>query len=294
LYVHSVKWAGKKGKDIPQKVLDLFEEDGGNGLSPKREAHVRALGLKVTASARNANKEIPVKDPRPVNKKGRPFSWGFSALNNFEGCPARYAAEKFYCTVKFVENEAIKWGNRVHQAAEDHIDGIPEIIDQEALKEVKKYAELFRSKGAEAEVKIVLDRNMKPLTGQKAWFSKDAWYRGALDVVVTSGTKASYFDWKTGKNIKDDTDQLKICCAALSILRPELTEFSGKLIWTRHKEVTGGCDLDLEGVKKVWEDVLPRVKRMEDAWRSEVFNPRPSGLCKKYCAVLSCPHNGRR
>jgi hypothetical protein len=33
---------------------------------------------------------------------------------------------------------------------------------------------------------------------------------------------------------------------------------------------------------------------MEDAWRSEVFNPRPSGLCKRYCDVVSCVHNGRR
>ena len=25
----------------------------------------------------------------------------------------------------------------------------------------------------------------------------------------------------------------------------------------------------------------------------DVWNPRPSGLCKKHCVVLECPHNGR-
>ena len=191
------------------------------------------------------------------------------------------------------DTEAIIYGNRVHKAAEDALRGLA-VNDPEALKPVQKYVDLFLKSGAEAEVEIVLDANMKPLTGPKAWFSKAAWYRGKLDVVVTNGTKASYFDWKTGNKVKDDTEQLKICCSALSILRPELETFSGKLIWTKHETVTGGCELDKAGVKAVWEDVLPRVKRMEDAWRSEVFPARASGLCP-WCGVYeTCQYARRR
>ena len=237
-------------------------------------------------------KEATIKDTRPLNKKGRPFSWSFSAMNNFLGCPFRYAHEKFYCTVPWVESEAIKYGNSMHEAAENCLKGKP--YDEVIAKPIRKYLELFKAKAPIAEMQIVLDQNMKPLTGPKAWFSKEAWFRAALDVVIINGGKAGYYDWKTGGKVKDDQDQLKTCLAALSIVKPELTEFTGKLIWTKHDTITGTSPavLSKEDLQKVWADTLPVVKRMEDSWRTEVFNCRPSGLCKKWCAVKQCVHCG--
>ena len=44
---------------------------------------------------------------------------------------------------------------------------------------------------------------------------------------------------------------------------------------------------------KMWEKWLRDHGRMRRAYETDVWNPRPSGLCKKHCVVLSCPHNGR-
>jgi len=243
----------------------------------------------------------PMKDSRPVNAKGKTFSWSFSALNDFDGalgCPLKYAHNRFYCTTQTVESEAMAWGNRVHKAAEIFV-GTGEVQDPEGFKPVEKYARLFLSmkeKGAEVlpEMEIVLDQNMVPITGSKAWFAKTAWFRCKIDVPIIQGTKASVFDYKTGAKIKEDYEQLHLCLASLGLIRKELEEFKGKLIWTQHQQTSGCPDLDRAGVNKVWENVLPRVKRMEDAWKADNFPARKNPLCGKYCEVLSCAHNGRR
>ena len=61
-----------------------------------------------------------------LNARGKPFSWSYSALSEFESCPARYAAKRFYCTTVEAETEQQIWGIRVHKAFEERVrDGKP-------------------------------------------------------------------------------------------------------------------------------------------------------------------------
>lgn len=234
-----------------------------------------------------------MKDPRPLNKKGRPFSWSFSNLQAFENCPASYAASRYYCTAPYVQSEAAKWGDRIHKVPEQAINSQP-ITEPDLRPHVEPYLEKFllmRKAGAkvEAEVEIVLDRHMKLLTSRKAWFSKEAWMRVKLDVVVTSGSFSHYFDWKTGK-VRDNDDQLRICNAALSIARPELERLSGKFIYTKEKYVSPGVTLTQKNIRDIWADTLPRVQRIEDAWKTETFPARPSGLCPWCSEYNNCAY----
>jgi len=232
----------------------------------------------------------------PVNAKGRPFSWSYSSLANFEGCPKRYAHEKYWCDTPFVESEAIIWGNRVHKAAEQALKG-EKVDEPELLKPIEKYINLFKaqeSKGAKlhAELEIVLDENLKPVKGKRAWFSEKAWYRGKLDVVVINGANAYYYDWKTGNKVRDDEGQLKICCAALSTVKPKIKSFTPKLIWTKHDTVTGIKEgsLSKNHIREIWSGTLKRVKRMEEAWRTGNFPARPSALCGWCLAKDKCEY----
>jgi hypothetical protein len=225
-----------------------------------------------------------------VNAKGRPFSWAFSALDNFEGCPLRYAHEKFYCTIAFVESDAIRWGNRVHKAAELFLRGI-DPNDDVALAESKQYCDaMIRSgHGLESELEVALTRDMKIVS----WFDKATWFRVKIDVTLTKpGGHVVVYDWKTGGRIKENDDQLLIALAILALLRQNLVSFSGYYIWTKHKRVvpvSGGMILAREQVQAAWQAILPRVQRIEDAWETENFPARKSGLCgwcqvsKKYC-----------
>ena len=222
---------------------------------------------------------------KTLNAKGKPFSWSYTALNDFEGCPARYAASRFYCTVQFQETEATLWGSRVHKAAELTIKGIDH-KDPEAYAPVAPYVQAMKASGhiLEAETEITLTEDLT-LTG---WFAKNAWLRCKLDVVITKQTSytAVCVDWKTGK-VKDDLDQLKLCAAALSVTRPGLTAFEGRYVWTKYKQVTSMPAISVANIPQVWENILPRVARMQTAWDTETFPARPTRLCP-YCQVNNC------
>ncbi len=220
---------------------------------------------------------------KTLNAKGRPFSWSFTALVNYEGCPARYAAERFYCTTVWEDTPQIIHGNRVHLAAEQYLKKIP-ISNPEALPEVQPYARLIGESdylNLNVELEIALDENLKKTT----WFGKNAWFRGKLDVVVTKHPfTAIIYDWKTGK-FKDNPDQLKIFAAALAQVRPGIETFVPKFIWTKTREVSGlGPNNDgvitRDEIPGIWAGVLGRVARMQEAWDTETFPARPSFLCK--------------
>jgi hypothetical protein len=44
--------------------------------------------------------------------------------------------------------------------------------------------------------------------------------------------------------------------------------------------------------KIYWRQWMEDVRRLEVAHNLNVWNPSPSGLCRRHCIVLSCPHNG--
>ena len=236
----------------------------------------------------------------PRNAKGRSFSWSHSAIAEFDGplgCPRKYAESRFYCRTKFEESEAMRWGNIVHKAAEDFVK-FNTIKNPEAFKPVEKYARLFRGMklqgvDVQPELEIVLDKDLKPLTDKKAWFSDDAYFRCKIDVPFIQSPKVAIYDYKTGQNVKEDFAQLHLNMAALAIVRPDLEEFTGKLIWTKHQETTGCPPLDRDGAAQVWDETMVRVRRAEDAWATENFPARKNGLCRQYCEVFTCPHNGR-
>lgn len=236
---------------------------------------------------------MPQQDSRPTNAKGKPFTWSYSALSDFEGCPLRYSHRRFYCDVEEPETEALRWGNRVHKAAEDHVNGAA-VADTEALKEVERYARMFRGMKEQGhditvEMEVALTEDLKVVS----WFSPKAWYRGKLDVTVKKAVQGFYYDFKTGAKVKDDEDQLKICCAAWSIVDSTIEVFTPKLIWTKHQTTTGiqGGSIDKAQIAEIWEQTLARVDRMKKAWQTETFQARPSGLCK--WKTGQCPYYDR-
>jgi hypothetical protein len=219
-----------------------------------------------------------------LNAKGKKFYWSYSALSSYEQCPAKYAGTSFYCNVPWKSSAESDWGNRVHKAGELTLKGIPQ-QDTEAFKPVEPYVNNMLTCGhpVEAELEITLTSDFT----ETSWFAKDAWLRCKIDVLISKGTTASQFDWKTGKSIRENPDQLHLCDAALSTIRPQYERFEGRYIWTQHKTVTPVRPLSKEDIPGVWADFLPRVARMQQAWDRDHFPPRPSGLCP-WCQVKNC------
>jgi hypothetical protein len=233
--------------------------------------------------------------PKTLNAKGKPFSWSFSNYKDYNLCPLKYAHNRFYCTTPWVETEANVWGNRVHAAGETFIKSQTNVGkfngDVEALKPIEPYITQMLRAGLHpvAEMEITLTENF----ASTSWFADDAWFRVKIDVLIlVNKTKAMVYDWKTGKKIREDTDQFKLAAAAYSITNPEIEFFDGKFIWTAHKAVTGVKPLKKSDIPGVWKEFLPMVERMSKAWDTENFPARRNFLCRKYCSVTGCIHCG--
>jgi hypothetical protein len=73
----------------------------------------------------------------------------------------------------------------------------------------------------------------------------------------------------------------------------EIDEFVTAFVWLKD----GKIDRETYHRKdqlKIWEKFLPRAKRMEEAHKTSEWPKRPSGLCREWCPVRDCEHNGRR
>lgn len=222
---------------------------------------------------------------KKLNKKGRPFSWSFSRLNDFENCPKKYGEASFYCTLPYKQSPEAAWGDRVHKSGEMFLKGQPH-PDIEALLPVEPYCERMIRSGnpIEAELAITLTDNLQPTS----WFSASAWLRVKIDVCMTIDKElCSLADWKTGKTIRYSEGQLRLSAAVLNIVRPWYKQYKGAYIWTQHKKVVPIEPIQASECAGIWEGFMARVHRMERAWETENFPAMPSGLCP-WCDVENC------
>lgn len=220
----------------------------------------------------------------PVNKKGKPFSWSPTAIDDFEGCPYRYAAKRFYCTTKDEPSEASIWGERVHKAFEERIrDGKAFPGGMEAFE---PWARVLENAPGEKffEREFAVNQRLEPC----GWFDKNAYGRVKVDLLCVDGKKALVVDYKTGKP-KADESQLKIYCWFILKEFPHVEEFNYKYIWLKTGKPTGGILSQYDALGQ-FINVVERLKIMEEAWRNENFPMNPSGLCRGWCPVEECPH----
>jgi hypothetical protein len=191
--------------------------------------------------------------------------------------------------VKDPPTDAIMYGKSFHEAAELYI------------KEGKPIPPQF------SFAKNALD-NLKQLEGEKlceyemgltaslepcGFKDPNVWWRGVADLVILNGKEARCLDYKTGKSAKyADTDQLELMALAMFKHFPEVERVKGALFFVVSKNFIKDS-YDGENQDKMWAKWLAEFNRLKFAYENDVWNPRPSGLCKKYCPVLECPHNGR-
>ena len=218
-------------------------------------------------------------------------AWSYSSLTAFETCPKRYYLTRVAKTAHEEQTEATIWGNKVHKALENRINTgceMPEGMEQWAsiadrIRTPKQGGMPF------AEKKLAITKHFTPTT----WMAKDCWCRGIVDAGVLRPHRIMALDWKTGKR-KHVSHQMMLCAGLLFAHYPEPEIIATGFVWLQDKK------LDVEKflrshVPDIWGEFLPRVQRLEQAYESNVWIARPSGLCKQYCPVgrKLCSHCGK-
>lgn len=217
-------------------------------------------------------------------------AWSYSALDAFETCAKRY----WHLTVKkdFREkkSDAQNEGTITHKSIEDYVLRGKELPI--GLVHMKKIYEPYRQMRIEhpdkvyGEQKLAINGDYVP-TG---WFADDVWFRTIIDLMVVGDKTAVILDHKTGK-VKTDMTQLELMAAVTFLVQPQLELVKAGYSWTKTGKITGK-EVSAEDCIGVWNKILPRVAKLQEAFDTACFPPKPSGLCKRYCPVESCPHHG--
>jgi len=211
----------------------------------------------------------------------KPFAWSFSALTNFENCPKKYWHLTIKKDVKDEDSAAAKDGKFIHDAL------YKRVIKATPLPVPMRHLEPLASRFANAvgekhgEMRLALNIKMQPVD----FFAEDVWVRAIVDLLIVNGPRAIIVDWKTGKP-KDDFTQMGLCAAVLASWMPEIEEFDTLLVWTAHGKLSRRT-YSRETLPAIWNDLLPRVAKIESARATTSFPAIESGLCG-YCPVRSC------
>ena len=224
-----------------------------------------------------------------TKKESKSPSWSFSSLKAFQTCPKQYYHTKVLKQHPVEETEAIRYGNRFHKMAEEYVrDGV--MVPSEFVWAKATLDSLMGMKGTKhCELKFALTESLNPCE----FMSKDVWWRGIADLLILNGDRATVIDYKTGSSARyADTGQLELMALAVFKHYPEVQSVrAGLLFVVANAFPKAAYQRADEG--KMWEKWLKEYSRMQSAYTNDVWNPKPSGLCKRHCPVLECPHNGR-
>lgn len=221
--------------------------------------------------------------------------YSYSSIKLFETCPKKYEAEKITKEVKFTDNEHTLYGTAVHKAAEDFVHSHKPIPERFSFLE-PMLEKLVKIKGAKfVEWRTGISRNEAGKLEACEFFARDVWWRGVIDLLIIDfdSSTAYVIDYKTNKDTKyADMRQLKLCAAAVFLRYPEIKKVKMGLLFVVCNEFIPAM-VEYKNRLDIFSELDELLQRREEAYASGVFNPKPNGLCRKYCEVLSCEHNGR-
>ena len=261
-----------------------------NGKPASNSARYKALG---NSMATNVMQYIGKQIERAVYfsqenatmkypKKGAFFP---TQIQTFFTCPYQYYAKYITKEVKFQSNIHAQFGTAVHKNIEDYLTGVGELSP--FLEPLRTTLDNIKKVMLVAEGKFHIT---KWNTKVKSAYDTDAFLGCIVDCVIASqdGKIIIAFDWKTGKK-SDAQVQHDIIKRCLQVAYPK----AEKIITVFWYFIKGAVDIQHHKPNAPLVDLDDKIAKVEKAHKTGEFPYNPNGLCKQWCDVLSCPHNGR-
>lgn len=212
-----------------------------------------------------------------------PKPWSHSALEQFKNCPRQYHEVRIAKSVTETKGEATIWGEQVHKHFEDYLtDGVvlpPELSAHEPF--LNRLLDLPHDHRF-VEQRIALNRTATPCE----FFGDDVWFRGVIDFGIVHGDFARIIDFKTGKH-HTKFGQLKLFALHTFAAYPEVQSVRCEYYWTQTLTLNGQTYIR-EQIPSLWASFIPDLKQYAEAFRTDTWQPRPSGLCNGWCCVTDC------
>ena len=223
-----------------------------------------------------------------MNEQWSPgFSWSYSRLKNYETCAKRSYHYDIQKDIVEPSTPQLDAGNELHEHFEARVKkNTPLPLGFGHFEPL--LARIIAAPGVTyGEQKLAITSAFTPV----GFFGKGAWLRIVVDCAKVDGDFATVFDWKTGRPSEDMT-QLQIFAAVMFHQMPTLQRVRSALVFVNHDKIER-AEFVRDDLPEIWSEILPRVRKLEQARKTQEYPPKPSGLCKKYCSVTSCPFHGR-
>lgn len=95
----------------------------------------------------------------------------------------------------------------------------------------------------------------------------------------------------TGK-IQEDSEQLALNAQWVFSHFPRVQVVRSRYVWLGNDAQTEAV-FTRNDMKALWAGLWPELQLYENAVKTLTFPPKPSGLCRQYCPVTSCPYHGK-
>ena len=207
-----------------------------------------------------------------------------SSIADFEGCPKRWYLTKIEKKYKFVETEAITYGNDVHAKLESYVKFKTPL--PEHLEYVAPVIDELRDGGytLAAELELIITKDWDPIDD---WWNRTGkvFLRGKVDLVAVNDKHAIILDWKTGKP-KPDPFQLNIYGAILMHLF-SLDRVDVGFAWLKDKS-SNTYTITAENFPEIVTDIMQRTDKMKGMYDANDFPARTTPLCCWCPAINDC------
>lgn len=225
------------------------------------------------------------------------FPQSHSSLSVFETCPFQYQAKYITREVKWVQSRQAEEGDKAHIALEGFVTSNGAKDLEPPHKPYQQFGEWVLNRAAKHRGQILVERQSAVTHGKRptTYGDKTGFIRGKIDITILypHQNRGEVFDWKTNEKVKNDATQLRLYNGFGLTDYPELDSFSSGYIWLKHAQISPPLVTSREELPGVWSIFDHKYAMLRAAYTSGIFPKKPSGLCKQYCDVFSCEHNGR-
>lgn len=221
----------------------------------------------------------------------KPFTWSPSALKNYELCPKKHWSENIGKTVAQSRSTVGDWGSDAHKAIEEYIKlKRPFPLGMQIYKPIVDRIVGWPGQTF-AEQKMAVSRDYRAV----GYFDTDVWFRAIFDAAKHNGAGMVLVDWKFGKLDEAWRDQGLVMCMAILAQMPDVQTAAVAFVWFKESASAPPISTavyDRTNIWQPWSELMKRVQRYEAAYVNSDFPAKPNYLCRRYCPVKACPHNG--
>ncbi len=227
------------------------------------------------------------------------FVPSYTFYNDFDNCPYKAWRKHIKRDLPYEEkSEAQHYGTRGHAAMENRI-GRDMALPKE-FERADPVAAIFSLLPDTVTIRVEYKLAMT-MDGPCAYDSKDAWFRGKLDLAVMkmgdgdgSGGGgwldprggAWLIDWKFGK-VREDRFELECQALLLKTNHPSLEPIVGNYYWFSESKFGQRYDLRPDDTFVTLRNKWVQFKQFE---KKKDFPKRPNPLCG-WCPVKDCEYN---